>query len=81
MKMDDDEGYNKELHSIYKEPVIKDTARLRRAGHVVRMNDQKKIVTNNPGGQRGRGRPKLRWLGGGRRKKVWVPKLEDSGTR
>jgi hypothetical protein len=34
--------YNKELYSIYKEPMVTDivrSARLRWAGHVVRMND------------------------------------------
>jgi hypothetical protein len=28
------------------------------------MSHQKKIITSNPGEQRGRGRPKLRWIDG-----------------
>ena len=38
--------------------------RLRWAGYVARMDDNeisKRLLTSNPGGQRGRGRPKLRW--------------------
>jgi hypothetical protein len=48
--------YNKELYSIYKEPMVTDivrSARLRWAGQVVRMNENeppKKIITSNPGG-------------------------------
>jgi hypothetical protein len=87
MKMDGSEGdTNKELYSIYKEPMVTDTvrsARLRWAGHVDRMNDNeppKKTITSNPGGQRGRGHPKLRWSRG-RSKKAWLPKLEDSGRK
>ena len=41
--------------------------RLRWAGHVARMDDKeitKSILNSNPGGQRGRGRPKLRWIDG-----------------
>ena len=41
--------------------------RLRWAGHVARMDDKeiiKRILNSNPGGQRGRGRPKLRWIDG-----------------
>jgi hypothetical protein len=57
-----------ELYSIYKGPIVTDivrSARLRGAGHV-RMNDKppKKIITSNPGGQKGRGHPKLRWIDG-----------------
>jgi hypothetical protein len=59
--------YSKELYSIYKGPIVTDivrSARLRWAGHIVRMNDEppKKFITNNLGGQRGRGHPKLRWI-------------------
>jgi hypothetical protein len=60
--------YNKELYSIYKGPIITDivrSARLRWAGHVVRMHDDeppKKIITSNLGGEKGRGSPKLRWI-------------------
>ena len=56
--------YNRELEELYNEPniakVIK-SSRLRWAGHVVRMDDNeltKKILSTNPGGHRGRGRPK-----------------------
>ena len=39
--------------------------RLRWAGHVGRMDDKeitKRMLNSNPGGQRGRGTPKLRWI-------------------
>ena len=39
--------------------------RLRWAGHVVRMDDKeitKRILNSYPGGQRGRGRLKPRWI-------------------
>jgi hypothetical protein len=41
-----------------------------------------KIVITIPGGQRGRGLPKLmdRWSRGRQKNKAWVPKLEDSET-
>ena len=57
-------------HAFYSEPnavtVIK-FGRVRWADHVVRMDDNelpKKILWTNPGGQRGRGRPKSRWIDG-----------------
>ena len=60
--------YNRESEELYDEPskarVIK-SSRLRWAGHVVRMNGNelhKKIFWTNPGGQRGRDRPKSRWI-------------------
>jgi hypothetical protein len=43
------------------------SSRLRWAGHVVRMDEKelpKEIMWTNPGGQRGRGRPKSRWNDG-----------------
>ena len=46
--------------------VIK-SSRLRRVGHVVRKDDNelpKKMSWTDPGGQRGRGRPKLRCIDG-----------------
>jgi hypothetical protein len=57
--------YNKELEELYNEPntVIKSN-RVRWAGHVVRMDENElpeKILWTNPGGQRGRGRPKSRY--------------------
>ncbi|KAJ4448936.1 hypothetical protein ANN_00328 [Periplaneta americana] len=42
-------------------------ARLRWTEHVARMSDvriHKKILNGNPGGQRRRGRPRIRWLEG-----------------
>jgi len=44
-----------------------ESSRLRWAGHVVRMDDNelpRKILWTNPGGQRGSGRPKSRWIDG-----------------
>ena len=62
--------YSRDLEELYNEPntatVIK-SIRLRWAGHVVRKDDNelpKKIFWRNPGGQRGRGRPKSRWIDG-----------------
>jgi hypothetical protein len=43
------------------------SARLRWAGHVAGMDDNeppRKVLLGNPGGQRRRGRPKLRWEDG-----------------
>ena len=57
------EQYNRELEQLYNEPNIVnviESSRLRWAGHVVRMDENKlptKILWTNPGGQRGRGRP------------------------
>jgi uncharacterized protein YlxP (DUF503 family) len=62
--------YNNELDSIYKDPPIRrivKSLRLRWAGHVARMDDTeipKKTLSGNPGGQRGRGRPRTKWLDG-----------------
>jgi hypothetical protein len=57
---------NRELYDLYKEEdvitFIK-LARLRWAGHVIRMEEArpaKRIFISNPGGARGR-RPKIRW--------------------
>ncbi|KDR15887.1 hypothetical protein L798_09813, partial [Zootermopsis nevadensis] len=72
----EDDGAWRKLHSLYCSKVLdRDTmqnciirsARLRWAGHVARIEDSdlpKKIIDNNPGGQRKRGRPKLRWVDG-----------------
>jgi transcription termination factor 2 len=60
--------YNNELYSIYKDSPIRrivKSLRLRWAGHVARMDDTeipKKILSGNPGGQRGCGRPRTKWL-------------------
>ena len=59
--------YNNELYKLYKEPNIAAeirTGRLRWAGHLIRMEDSrpaKRVLLNNPGGQRPRGRPRARW--------------------
>jgi hypothetical protein len=60
--------YNRELEELYNEPnvvkIIKSSS-LRWAGHVVRMDNNelaKKVLWTNPGGQRGRGRSKSKWI-------------------
>ena len=62
--------YSRELEELYNNSnvvkVIK-ASRLKWAGHVVRMDDNelaKKILWTNPSGQRGRGRPKSKWIDG-----------------
>ena len=54
--------------------------RLRWAGHAVRLDGNelpKRILWTNPGDQRGRSRPKSRWIEGGRgrRKENWVVEI------
>jgi hypothetical protein len=62
---------NKELYDLYKdEDIVRfiKLGRLRRAGHVIRMEEDrpaKRTLVSNPGGARGRGRPKIRWEDGG----------------
>ena len=62
--------YNSELYRDYAHADIICTIkiyRLRWAGHLIRMAEDRpaKIAyTSNPGGQRGRGRPKMRWIDG-----------------
>ena len=58
---------NEELHTLYRSPnivrVIK-SRRLRRAGHVARMEEDRsafKILTGKPTGKRPLGRPRRRW--------------------
>ena len=85
--------YSRESEELYNEPnvvkVIK-CSRLRWVGHVVRMDDNeltKKILWTNPGGQRGRGRPKSRWIDGveeDTRKlgcRIWRADGQDGGSR
>ncbi len=62
--------YNLELDADYGEPniiaIIK-TNRLRWAGHLARMEEDrpsKVLFRNNPGGGRGVGRPRTRWIDG-----------------
>jgi hypothetical protein len=62
--------FNRELYDLYGDSsvigIVK-SARLRWAGHVARMDDNeppRKVLLGNPGGQRRRGRPKLRWEDG-----------------
>ena len=59
--------HNEELHSLYRSPnivrVIK-SRRLRRVGHVARMEEGRsafKILTGKPTGKRPLGRPRRRW--------------------
>ena len=62
--------FNRELYEMLKDSDIINFIkinRLRWAGHVAWMDDKeiiKRILNSNPGGQRGRGRPKLRWIDG-----------------
>ncbi|XP_045492279.1 uncharacterized protein LOC123691743 [Colias croceus] len=62
--------YNHELYGMYKEPNVIKTiklGRLRWAGHVARMDDNRaplRLLDGKPDGRRNRGRPKLRWLDG-----------------
>ena len=60
--------YNRESEELYNEPDIVRLIKSSRrgwAGHIVRMDVKelpKKILWTNPGGQRGRGRSKSRWI-------------------
>ena len=60
--------YNHELYNLYTgENIVQKikVQRLRWLGHVYRMDDSappKKCLFTNPNGNRGRGRPKLRWM-------------------
>ena len=61
--------YNDELYEMYGLTVVQriKLARLRWAGHVVRMETHvpaRKVFLGRPQGQRRRGRPKLRWQDG-----------------
>ena len=62
--------HNQELYDLYKDPIISTEikmGRLRWAGHVQRMSVgeiPRGIMDGAPGGRRGLGRPKLRWLDG-----------------
>jgi hypothetical protein len=62
--------YNQELYQLYRSPDITatiKTSRLRRAGHVQRMNADeilKRIMDCKPEGRRNVGRSKLRWMDG-----------------
>ena len=63
-------GFNRELYKMLNDCDIinfNKINRLRWAGHVARMDDKeitKRILNSNPGGQRGRKRPKVRWIDG-----------------
>jgi hypothetical protein len=60
--------YNEELYRLYDETDLVTTiriTRLRREGHIVRMQDNlpcKKITLDKPEGRRRVGRPNLRWM-------------------
>jgi hypothetical protein len=62
--------HNRESDDLYDEPNIVNVTksnRLRWTGHVARKSENetpKKVTYTNPGGQRGRGRPKSRWTDG-----------------
>jgi hypothetical protein len=62
--------YNNELYTLYKESDIVTYIkinRLRRAGHVIRLQEQnpaRRVLVAVVEGRRQRGRPKLRWEGG-----------------
>jgi hypothetical protein len=57
-------------YDLYKDEdtvTVKRVGRLRWAGHVIRMEEDrpvKRILVSNPGGARGRGTPKIRWEDG-----------------
>ena len=58
------------LYEIYGEPAVTNKIkadRLRWAGRIMRMGSAdipKRIITGIPGGHRGRGRPRTRWMDG-----------------
>jgi len=62
--------YNEELYRLYDEADLVTTikiTRLRRAGHVMRMQENlpcQKITLDKPEGRRRAGRPNLRWIDG-----------------
>jgi hypothetical protein len=59
---------NEELKELYKKPDIVAEIRSRRIGwlgHMIRMENGhmvKKVFKEKPGGRRGQGRPRLRWI-------------------
>ena len=61
---------SRELEKVYSDPNIINIMKpstLRWAGHVVRMEDNElptELLRTNPGVQRGRDRPKSRWIDG-----------------
>jgi hypothetical protein len=74
-KMDEVTGewrklHNEELHNLYLSPDIIRQVRLRRmrwAGHVARMGEERKVykvLVGNPEGKRPLGRPRHRWEDG-----------------
>ena len=62
--------YNEELYRVYDETDLVTTvriARIRWAGHIVRMQDNlpcKKITLDKPEGRRRVGKPNIRWMDG-----------------
>jgi hypothetical protein len=62
--------HNEELHNLYSSPdIIRQvkSRRMRRAGHVARMGEERKVykvLVGNPEGKRPLGRPRRRWEDG-----------------
>jgi hypothetical protein len=62
--------HNEELHILYSSPNIirqMKSRRMRWAGHVVRMGEERneyKVLMGNPEGKRSLGRPRHRWENG-----------------
>jgi hypothetical protein len=62
--------HNEELHNLYSSPdIIRQvkSRRMRWAGHVVRMGEERKVykvLVGKPGGRRPLGRPRRRWEDG-----------------
>jgi hypothetical protein len=76
--------YSRELEELYNESnivTVMKSSTLRWTANVVRIDENElwlNILWTNPGGQRGRGRPKSRWIDGvrrGRRKENGLQKI------
>jgi len=61
--------HNEELNDLYSSPNIVQVIKLRRmrwAGHVARMGEERgvyRVLVGKPGGKRPLGRPRHRWVG------------------
>jgi hypothetical protein len=61
--------HNEELHNLYSSPDIirqVNSRRMRWAGHVARMGEERKVLVGKPEGKRPLGRPRRRWEDGAR---------------
>jgi hypothetical protein len=61
--------HNKELHILYSAPniIIQIKSRMKWAGHVARMGEERKVykvLVGKPDGKRPLGRPRVRWEDG-----------------